>query len=89
MCALSFTPEPGPDFFTCSVVSLIGVILIARPTALFGNTQTQDITTIGEGGPTSMDSAEKGTPRDRLIAVGYVVPFDLSFSVPGSQYFRH
>ncbi|KIM44306.1 hypothetical protein M413DRAFT_378913 [Hebeloma cylindrosporum] len=49
-------------------VSLIGVILIARPTALFGNGQVRDISAIS--GPTSMDSAEKGTPRDRLIAVG-------------------
>ena len=87
MCARSFTPEPVPDHFNFPVISLIGVILIARPTALFGNTQVED--TIGERGPTSMDGAEKGTPRDRLIAVGYVVPFGLWFSVPGSQYSRH
>ena len=77
MCALSFTLEPVPDHFNCPVVSLIGVILIARPTALFSNTQVEDISTIGETGPISIASAEKGTPRDRLIAVGYVVPFGL------------
>jgi len=36
-----------------------------------------------------MDSAEKGAPRDRLIVVGYVLTFDLSFSVTGSQYLRY
>jgi hypothetical protein len=75
MCALSFTLQLGTaesliiSFFL--VVSLIGVILIARPTALFGNAQ------VGEEDPTSVDSAEKGAPRDRLIAVGYVLTFNL------------
>lgn len=38
------------------VVSLIGVVLIARPAAIFGDSAGK--------------SSEKGTPRDRLIAVG-------------------
>ena len=73
MCALSFTPEPVPDHFNFPVISLIGVILIARPEALFGNAQVRDISAIDEGGPASM---EKGIPRDRLLAVGYVVTLE-------------
>ncbi|KAF4621973.1 hypothetical protein D9613_009250 [Agrocybe pediades] len=48
------------------IVSLVGVVLIARPAALFGSH------TVPEGGsaPPGVDAAEKGTPRDRLIAVG-------------------
>lgn len=56
-----------------SVVSLVGVVLIARPTAIFGDVHVPEVPTIGDGvtsAPT--DSAEKGTPRDRLIAVGCV-----------------
>ncbi|KAF8966159.1 EamA-like transporter family-domain-containing protein [Flammula alnicola] len=48
-------------------ISLVGVVLIARPTALFGNMHVP-----GDGISTPMESAEKGTPRDRLIAVGCV-----------------
>ena len=51
-----------------SVVSLVGVVLIARPTAIFGSASPyadSQLTT-----PTS--PVEKGTQADRLIAVGYV-----------------
>ncbi|KAF8174539.1 drug/metabolite transporter superfamily, partial [Pholiota molesta] len=53
------------------LVSLVGVVLIARPTAIFGNVHVPEVPTIGDGVTSApMDSAEKGTPRDRLIAVG-------------------
>ena len=52
-----------------SVVSLVGVVLIARPTAIFGSAShsADSLPTI----PTS--PVEKGTQADRLIAVGYVI----------------
>ena len=57
-----------------SVVSLVGVVLIARPTAMFGSgshpvvvvTDSSQLTT-----PTSPE--EKGTQAERLVAVGYVI----------------
>jgi len=54
-------------------VSLIGVILIARPTALFGSSSHASISMPNHGidGTTDVTpGAEKGTATDRLIAVG-------------------
>ena len=53
------------------VVSLIGVVLIARPAALFGSSSHSPQADGGEGVPIPNASGEKGSPRDRLIAVGY------------------
>jgi len=62
-------------FLFFPVVSLVGVVLIARPTALFGHHAATQIPVITDAGntisPGSADVAEKGTPRERLIAVGY------------------
>ncbi|KJA16060.1 hypothetical protein HYPSUDRAFT_47806 [Hypholoma sublateritium FD-334 SS-4] len=53
------------------LVSLIGVVLIARPTALFGDVHAPKMPAIaGDSSQLPGDLAEKGTPRDRLIAVG-------------------
>lgn len=40
-------------------MSLVGVVLIARPQALFGQASS-----------TAPEPSEKGTPAERLIAVG-------------------
>ena len=58
-----------------SVVSLVGVVLIARPTALFGSaSHSVPVVSVTESEPTTSTSpVEKGTPADRLIAVGYVI----------------
>ncbi|KDR72929.1 hypothetical protein GALMADRAFT_252278 [Galerina marginata CBS 339.88] len=53
------------------IVSLVGVVLIARPAAIFGSpTHVPSADGINELVPAPMSGAEKGTPRDRLIAVG-------------------
>ncbi|KAF9478764.1 DUF6-domain-containing protein [Pholiota conissans] len=52
------------------LVSLIGVVLIARPSAIFGDVHVPEVPSIDDGISVPADSAEKGTPRDRLIAVG-------------------
>ena len=59
-----------------SVVSLFGVVLIARPTAIFGSASySAPIVAVTDGSqltsPTS--PVEKGTQAERLIAVGYVI----------------
>lgn len=66
-------PQHYCNFFYFAVVSLLGVVLIARPTALFGPeshamAMTDDMMANG------MMMAEKGTSGDRLLAVWYV-PF--------------
>jgi hypothetical protein len=45
------------------VFSLIGVVLIARPTFIFGS---NSLPSTGNG-----PDIEKGTPAERLVAVGY------------------
>ena len=57
------------EAYIIAVFSLFGVVLIARPAFLFGNT-------VPSGGDT--DRLEKGTPAQRLMAVGFVG----SFSIP-------
>ncbi|KAF8151749.1 EamA-like transporter family-domain-containing protein [Crassisporium funariophilum] len=53
------------------LVSLVGVVLIARPTALFGAAaHAPDSLPITDVGIVLADNAEKGTPTERLIAVG-------------------
>ena len=60
-------------FKIVSVVSLVGVVLIARPTAIFGSASpsvpvvavTDDSQIISPTSP-----VEKGTQAERLIAVG-------------------
>ena len=52
-----------------SVVSLMGVVLIARPTAIFGSAEHSADTQI----TTITSPVEKGTQADRLIAVGCVI----------------
>lgn len=55
----------GVSLFTqlSTVFSLIGVVLIARPTFIFGNVAMRQPVN-GEG------DTEKGTPTERLVAVG-------------------
>lgn len=57
-----------------SVVSLVGVILIARPTAIFGSAShsSPDVATTESQLTTPTSPVEKGTQAQRLIAVGYV-----------------
>ena len=61
-----------------SVVSLVGVVLIARPTAIFGSaSHSAPVVAVTESQPTTPTSpVEKGTSADRLIAVGYVITVD-------------
>ena len=55
-----------------TVVSLVGVVLIARPSAVFGSaSHSVPVTDSQLATPTS--PVEKGTPAERLIAVGYVI----------------
>lgn len=55
------------------VFSLCGVVLIARPVFLFGDHGgAPDSTSTGSGDSLQLDSSEKGTPTERLIAVGLV-----------------
>ena len=55
-----------------SVVSLVGVVLIARPTAIFGSaSHSVPVVAVTESQLTTMTSpVEKGTQAERLIAVG-------------------
>ena len=54
-----------------SVVSLVGVVLIARPTAIFGSHAHVPGIPVTDGLLTSfMSPVEKGTQAERLIAVG-------------------
>ncbi|PPQ88433.1 hypothetical protein CVT25_011537 [Psilocybe cyanescens] len=54
------------------IVSLIGVVLIARPAAIFGEMAhlPQGAGVDGSSGMPSAAPAEKGTPKERLVAVG-------------------
>lgn len=52
------------------VLSFFGVVLIARPEFLFGQNSNSTVLVDGHEAP----SAEKGTPTQRLIAVGCVHP---------------
>ena len=58
-----------------SVVSLVGVVLIARPTAIFGSaSHSVPVVPVTESQLTTPTSpVEKGTQTERLIAVGYVI----------------
>ena len=61
---------------TASVVSMAGVVLIARPTAIFGSASHSRIPVIPvtDGQlPTSTNPVEKGTQTERMIAVVYVI----------------
>ena len=56
---------------TTSVVSLVGVVLIARPTAIFGSASHPDAIPVTDGQLTTPASpVQKGTQTERLIAVG-------------------
>ena len=56
-----------------SVVSLLGVVLIARPTAIFGSaSHSVPVVAVTESQLTT-NPEEKGTQTERLIAVGYVI----------------
>jgi len=57
----------APAFICDVVISLLGVVLIARPPALFGDAKMED--PVGERF-VPMDKGEKGTPTQRLLAVG-------------------
>lgn len=50
------------------VISLVGVVLIARPVALFGNVSQASHRRAELSVP---DTADKGTPEERLVAVGF------------------
>ena len=58
-----------------SVVSLVGVVLIARPTAMFGSAShsVPDVAVTDSQLTTPTSPEEKGTQAERLIAVGYVI----------------
>ena len=62
-----------------SVVSLVGVVLIARPTAIFGS-GSHSVTDSQLATPTT-SPVEKGTPAERLIAVGYVIALISNFKI--------
>ena len=56
-----------------SVVSLLGVVLIARPTVIFGSTSNSVPVDSATEIQTTTSPVEKGTQTERLIAVGYVI----------------
>ena len=66
-----------------SVVSLVGVVLIARPTAIFGSTShSVPVVAVTDSQLTTLSSpVEKGTQTDRLIAVGYVITLISDFKL--------
>lgn len=52
--------------------SLLGVVLIARPQFLFGRpSHFAGVNPVVERAQTGLDVSEKGTPAERLGAVGY------------------
>lgn len=53
------------------VLSLVGVVLIARPPFLFGRSSS-NIPQVSQVREVTNDSAPDVTPDQRLIAVGYV-----------------
>jgi hypothetical protein len=62
------------------VFSLCGVVLIARPVALFGGASgASDPGSIDGGNPFPVDTSEKGTPAERLVAVGLEFIFAMYF----------
>ena len=63
-----FFPPESLNFILFSVVSLAGVILIARPTFLFG--PSADIPHFW----IDMDPRDSVVPTDRIISVGYTLP---------------
>jgi hypothetical protein len=68
--------------FTYIVFSLLGVVLIARPPFLFG-LETDPVS----GHFVLIDSEEKVTPAERLLAVGYALhPFGLRVHLIGWIY---
>ena len=71
---MDFIPIPKRIHLLKSVqvVSLVGVVLIARPTSIFGSASySEPVVTVTDSQLTS--PVEKGTQADRLIAVGYVI----------------
>jgi len=62
---------------------MVGVVLIARPPFLFGTqTASVDLVDLEDIDPSiNMPPAEKGTPEQRLLAVGYVVLFIIPSSI--------
>ena len=59
-----------------SVVSLVGVVLIARPTAMFGSgSHSVPVVVVTDSSQltTPTNSEEKGTQAERLVAIGYVI----------------
>ncbi|KAL1748201.1 hypothetical protein HDZ31DRAFT_60574 [Schizophyllum fasciatum] len=58
------------------LISLVGVVLIARPPFIFGSAAdmpaplTSDSATTGDATLVPVDPAERGTPQQRLLAVG-------------------
>ncbi|TRM65467.1 hypothetical protein BD626DRAFT_567375 [Schizophyllum amplum] len=57
------------------LISLVGVVLIARPPFIFGSAADlpvplTDAEGIEDAGAAPIDPAERGTPQDRLMAVG-------------------
>ena len=68
---MDFIPIPKRIHLLKSVqvVSLVGVVLIARPTAIFGSASySEPVVTVTDSQLTN--PVEKGTQADRLIAVG-------------------
>ena len=65
-----------------TVVSLVGVVLIARPTAIFGSaSHSVPVVAVTENQLTTRTSpVEKGTQSQRLIAVGYVITLISNFN---------
>ena len=65
-----------------TVVSLVGVVLIARPTAIFGSaSHSVPVVAVTDSQLTTPTSpVEKGTQAERLIAVGYVITFISKFN---------
>ena len=65
-----------------TVVSLVGVVLIARPTAIFGSaSHSVPVVAVTDSQLTTPTSpVEKGTQAERLIAVGYVITLISKFN---------
>ena len=66
--------KKGIPLKVASVVSLLGVVLIARPTAIFGSeSHSVPVVAVTNDSQLSTSPVWKGTPAERLIAVGYVI----------------
>jgi hypothetical protein len=68
------TDQIGTDVPCATVFSLIGVVMIARPTFVSGTVALSSKSITGGEG---LD-IEKGSPAERLEAVGYVISHALS-----------